>query len=334
MTKPLVSILTPAYNAADTIAETIHSAIVQSWPCKEIIVVDDGSTDRSVEIARSFGSRVRVVSVEHRGGQVARNHAYSLSQGDYIQWLDSDDLLAPDKIERQLAALRESDSKRILLSCPTARFYFRTSKARLVHNSLWQDLSPFEWLLRHLGENAGMHTTNWLTSRELAEAAGPWDERLLCNQDPEYFARVIMASEGIRFVPDTRVYYRRSGPNRVSFRGRSYEKNKNFLVSMKLLMKYLRSLEESERVRKACLKYLQDEYYPFYRKWPDIDAELESLAAELGGKLKEPRLRPKFAWIRPILGWKVAQWAQESLPTPKEYCTRQYDRLMHRLRRD
>jgi glycosyltransferase involved in cell wall biosynthesis len=147
--KPLISILVPAYNSEDTIADTIHSAIAQTWPRKEIIVVDDGSRDRTAELARRFTSKnVAVVSTENRGAAAARNHALQLSQGDYIQWLDADDILAPDKIERQLAALRADDSKRILLSSLWAPFYYRTRHASFVHNSLCQDLSPVEWLLR------------------------------------------------------------------------------------------------------------------------------------------------------------------------------------------
>ena len=132
----------------------------------------------------------------------------SYSQGDYIQFLDADDLLAPDKIERQLAALREGDSRRILLSSPWAPFYYRTRHARFVRNSLWQDLSPVEWLLRKMGENLHMQNATWLVSRELAEAAGPWDTRLHYDQDGEYFARVLLASEGTRFVPGTGIFYR------------------------------------------------------------------------------------------------------------------------------
>ena len=171
--------------------------------------MDDGSRDRTAEVARRFASKeVAVVSTENQGAAAARNHALQLSQGDYIQWLDADDLLAPDKIERQLAALREVDSRRILLSSPWASFYYRTRRARFVHNSLCQDLSPVEWLLRKMGENLHMQTATWLTSRELAEAAGPWDTRLHYDDDGEYFCRVLLASEGTRFVPGTGVFYR------------------------------------------------------------------------------------------------------------------------------
>src|SRR5580704_19350111 len=157
--KPLVSILIPAYNAEEWIADTIRSAIAETWQRKEIIVVDDGSTDRTATIARRFASNgVKVVSIENAGAAAARNRALQLSQGDYIQWLDADDLLAPDKVERQLAALREVDSKRVLLSSPWAPFYYRTHHANFVRNSLWQDLLPVEWLLRKMSE--GIHMQN------------------------------------------------------------------------------------------------------------------------------------------------------------------------------
>jgi len=112
--KPLVSILIPAYNAEKWIAYTLQSAVAQTWPRKEIIVVDDGSRDRTAEVVRGFASKgVAVLSTENRGLLAAQNHGFQFCQGDYIQWLDADDLLAPDKIERQLAALQEVDSRRI-----------------------------------------------------------------------------------------------------------------------------------------------------------------------------------------------------------------------------
>jgi glycosyltransferase involved in cell wall biosynthesis len=155
--KPLVSILISAYNAQETIEETLQSATTQTWARKEIILVDDGSTDRTAEVARRFTSKgVTVLSTENRGLSAGLNHAYKQCQGDYIQFLDADDLLAPDKIERQLVALRGNDSKRILLSSPWAFFFYRTLHARFVRNLLWQDLSPVEWLLRKMGENLHM----------------------------------------------------------------------------------------------------------------------------------------------------------------------------------
>src|SRR5512138_2951718 len=104
--KPLVSILIPAYNSEQLIEESLRSALAQSWPNKEIIVVDDGSLDRTFEVAKRFESKtLKVVTQPNQGAAAARNKAFSLSQGDYIQWLDADDLLAPEKIASQLSML-------------------------------------------------------------------------------------------------------------------------------------------------------------------------------------------------------------------------------------
>jgi glycosyltransferase involved in cell wall biosynthesis len=329
--KPLVSILIPAYNAKKTIACTIQSAIAQTWQRKEIIVIDDGSTDRTAEIAWRFGAQVTVVSTKNQGLSAALNLAIGLSRGDYIQELDSDDILTPSKIERQLAALRETDSKRILLSSPWAPFYHRTRHARFVRNSLWEDLSPVEWLLKKMGENLHMQNATWLVSRELAEAAGPWDTDLHYDQDGDYFARVLLASEGTRFVPGAGVFYRSSGTNSISYIGNSNKKKDSLLRSLKLHIKCLRSLEESERVRKVCLTYLQNWYYNFYPERPDIIADLQSVAAQLQGRLEEPRLRRRYAWMKPVFGWNAAKWAQSTLPQFKASCFRQCDKAMYTL---
>ena len=330
--KPLVSILMPAYNAEHWIAESLQSAVDQTWQRKEIIVVDDGSTDRTAEIARRFASKeVKIVSTKNGGLSAAVNHAFELCQGDYIQELDSDDLLSADKIERQFAALREGDSKRILLSSPCAYFYYRTSHARFIPNTVWHDLSPVEWLLRKMSKNLHMQNATWLVSRELAEAAGPWDTRLHYDQDGEYFARVVMSSEGTRFVPEARVFYRSSDSNRVSYIGKSNTKKDSLFLSMKLHIQYLRSLEDSERVRKACLIYLQNWYGSFYPDRPDIAALLQSLAIELQGRLEPPRLRWKYEWMKPVFGWNAAKWAQRVLPETKSSLLRRWDKIMFKF---
>lgn len=329
--KTLVSILIPAYNAEKAIAETLRSAATQTWPHKEIIVVDDGLTDRTAEIARSFVPKVTVVSIENRGAAAARNHALSLSHGDFIQWLDASDLLAPNKIERQLAALREGGSRRILLSSPWAPFHYRIRQARSVCNSLCQSLSPVEWLLRKMGEDLHMQTATWLVSRELTEAAGPWDTRLFSDDDGEYFCRVLLASEGTRFVPEVGVFYRSAPTSRLSHIGTSDKKRDALLISMKLHIQYLRSLEESDRVRKACVAYLQNWYGAFYPDRADIVADVQGIAKELGGRLEEPRLRWKYAWLKPVFGWKTAKWAERMLPQFKASCIRQFDKAMYRL---
>ena len=185
----MVSILIPAFNAAPFIRDTLKSAIVQTWKNIEIIVVDDGSSDQTLSIARQFQCKnVCVVSQKNQGAAATRNRAFSLSQGDYVQWLDADDLLSSDKIERQINALLDGAGEKTLLSSEWAYFYYRQKKAVFSPTALWNDLSPVEWLCRKMGQNLHMQTATWLVSRELTEAAGPWDTRLLGDDDGEYFA--------------------------------------------------------------------------------------------------------------------------------------------------
>jgi glycosyltransferase involved in cell wall biosynthesis len=329
---PLVSILIPAYNARPFIADTIRSALGQTWPRKEIIIVDDGSGDQTLAVARQFASKdVLVVTWENQGAAASRNKAFSLSQGDYIQWLDADDLLSPDKVRKQLEARGRGCSARTLLSSAWGNFMYRPRRAEFTPTALWCDLSPTEWLIRKMGQNLHMQTATWLVTRELTEVAGPWDTRFLVDDDGEYFCRVLLASDGVRFVPEGRVFYRMSGSGRLSYIGRSSRKMEAMWLSMRLHISYLRSLEDSERVRAACVKYLQTWLTSFYPERLDIVGEAEHLAADLGSRLETPRLSWKYEWIRRLLGWNLARRAQVCLPEVKWSLLTLWDQMLFRL---
>lgn len=329
--RPLVSILIPAYNAEKWIADTIRSAVAQTWDPKEIIVVDDGSTDRTLTIAHQFACKgVRVVEQNNQGGPAARNKAFSLSQGDYIQWLDHDDLLAEDKIARQMKIVDAGCSERTLLSSSWGRFMSRPTRARFTPTGLWSDLSPAEFLLRKLEQKAFMQTAVWLVSRELTVAAGLWDTSMLTDDDGEYFARVLLASDGVRFVPEAKVYFRSSGHGQASFAGKSNLKLEALWRSMQLHIRYLRSLEDTERSRTACLTYLQDYVIDFYPHRLDIVAQMRRSAEELGGRLERPRLSWKYAWIKALFGWELATRAQILLPNIRWGLVRFWDEMIFR----
>jgi glycosyltransferase involved in cell wall biosynthesis len=330
--KPLVSILVPAFNAQEWIAATIRSAVSQTWPRKEIIVIDDGSCDQTLSIARQFASEeVSVVTQANQGAAATRNQACSISQGDYIQWLDADDLLAPDKIARQIDALEHGASRRTLLSSAWGRFMYRSHRADFVPTPLWCDLSPAEWLLRKMGQNLHMQTATWLVSRELTEAAGPWNTQLLGDDDGEYFCRVLLASKGTRFIPEARVFYRMSGTNSLSYIGRSDRKMEAQFISMQLHIDYLRSLEDTMRIRAACVQYLQNWLPDFYPERLDIVKEAEQLATTLGGRLEVPRLSWKYAWIEKAFGWPLAKRAQILSRRCRWSVIRSWDKALSRL---
>jgi glycosyltransferase involved in cell wall biosynthesis len=330
----LVSILIPAYNAEEWIADTIRSAMAQIWQRKEIIVVDDGSTDQTLAIAREFESdNVRVFEQKNQGAAAARNKAFSLCHGDYIQWLDADDLLAPDKIARQMNELDGSRNKRGLLSSSWGLFMYRHYRAEFIPTALWCDLSPIEWLLAKMGQNLYMQSASWLVSRELTEAAGPWDTRLLSDDDGEYFCRVLMASDGVRFVPEAKVYYRGPGLafRSLSYIGRSTRKLDAHWLSMQLHIGYLRSLEDSERVRAACLRYLQTSLIYFYPEKRDIVKQAELMAIDLGGELGLPSLSWKYSWMKTILGWRRAKHGQQLLLSFRWWLERVSDKALFRI---
>src|SRR5262249_36168082 len=95
-------ILIPCYNAERWVGQAIESALAQTWANKEVIVVDDGSTDHSLAVIRQFDGLIRWESGPNLGGGVARNRLLELACGEWLQYLDADDYLLPSKIERQI----------------------------------------------------------------------------------------------------------------------------------------------------------------------------------------------------------------------------------------
>src|SRR6266536_3807986 len=104
----LVSVVIPCYNAERFVAETLDSAFTQTYLNTEIIVVDDGSTDGSAELIHAYSNRVRAEFGPNRGASAARNRGTALARGEFIQYLDADDLLMPDAIEQRVATLRKT----------------------------------------------------------------------------------------------------------------------------------------------------------------------------------------------------------------------------------
>lgn len=310
---PLVSILIPAYNAQQWIADTLRSATAQTWPRKEIIVVDDGSSDGTLAVAKQFeGKGVRVVTQKNQGAAAARNTAFSLSHGDYIQWLDADDILAPNKVELQMEAAMRCEDRRMVFSSSWGKFMHRQRRAAFTRTDLWCDLSPVEWLLRKMEQNIYMQTATWLVSRELSEEAGPWNTQLLGDDDGEYFCRVLLASKGTKFVPEARVYYRTFGYDSLGYIGLSDRKCQAHWLSMGLHIGYLRSRDDSRRARAACLRYLRNSLIFFYPEKTEIVRQVEELSQELGEPVGTPSLSWKYAWAKALFGWNFAKHMQVS----------------------
>src|SRR3954463_8415699 len=107
---PLVSIIIPCFNAERYVGDAIRSALAQTYDSIEVIVIDDGSTDGSLKVIKSFGDAVRIESQPNAGACAARNHGIDLARGEYVQFLDADDLLHPEKIARQMEGRSGDDA--------------------------------------------------------------------------------------------------------------------------------------------------------------------------------------------------------------------------------
>lgn len=325
--KKLVSIIIPAFNAEKWIKASIESAIAQTWKWKEIIVVDDGSTDSTLKIAQTYTSSIIVVVTKENGGaSSARNLGLSLSQGDYVQWLDADDLLDPAKIARQMEDAEDGHHSTVLLSAAWGKFLSSPMRASFSPDRLWEDLDPLEWLLRKIEQNLWMPPIVFLTSRRLANAAGLWNEKLSLDDDGEYFSRVISRASKVRFFPEARSF-KRSTIGLSHSATLSNSKLDSQWSSISSLIKTVRLIKDDSRTKRACLILLNRWSIYFYPERPDIISQMHDLALEMGGILDEPKLPDKYRWIQRCFGWKSAKKVQHTLPVVSQAMKKISERL-------
>ncbi|MEO1428986.1 MAG: glycosyltransferase [Cyanobacteria bacterium J06633_8] len=305
----LVSILIPAYNSEEWISETIDSAIAQTWSNIEIIIVDDGSKDNTLAVAKKYAStKIKVISQPNKGASAARNRALQEAQGDFIQYLDADDLLAPDKIERQVR-LCENTTSDFLIAGEWARFYQNCSEALFVPQNLWADMLPVDWLLCAWENHYMMHPAAWLVPRKLSQMAGLWNENLSLDDDGEYFCRVILASQGVKFCWGAISYYR-SGISGSLSGSKSTQAWKSGFLSIELGMKHLLEIENSVRTRYTCATRFQRFIYEVYPDVPDLRKKAELKVKEFGGSSVKPLGGPIFKLLSSFVGWKLAKRIQ------------------------
>jgi glycosyltransferase involved in cell wall biosynthesis len=282
--QPLVSILIPCYNNASFLASTIESALAQTWPNKEIIIVDDGSTDTSLAVAKAFESdTVRVFSRTNHGSAATRNFAFLQSKGEYIQYLDADDLLDAQKIERQLILLQQREG--YMASCPWAIFSHTADEAVFRSQPVWKTLGPVDWLVSSWMGGGMMQTACWLTPRSTIERAGTWNEALRRNpnDDGEFFCRVILAGKGIIFVDESKVFYRTHPGPRVSTRI-SIDAVTSLLGTCVSYEDAIFKVEKSPRTLGAVVNNYAGFIYRFYDEYRDLANEAIGHLKRLGVK--------------------------------------------------
>jgi glycosyltransferase involved in cell wall biosynthesis len=311
MSEPLVSICVPVYNAEDYVAEALDSALAQTWSPLEIIVVNDGSTDRTGEILDAYDEdyeRVRVLHQENQGQCAAANDAYRAAKGDLIKFFDADDLLSPQFVEKQVLEL-EGSTKHVA-SAEWARFYDDPAEATFEPEPVWQDMDPVDWLVTAWKDaRPMMQCALWLIPRSVLEEAGLWDERLSLINDFEFFARVLVHTEGVRFATGARLYYRSGLDDSLSGQD-SREHVESEFQSLMDGTQHLLDREDSPRTRRAAANMLQDFIYGRYPNHPDLRAKMRSRIEELGGSDLEPKGPPGFEMLRPLLGWRLARRVQ------------------------
>jgi glycosyltransferase involved in cell wall biosynthesis len=302
---PLVSIVIPCYNAEAWLAATLESALTQTWPNKEIILVNDGSRDGSLAAARPFAARgVQLVDQPNLGASAARNHGLRLARGDFIQFLDADDLLSPEKISRQIALLEKKPAGTVA-SCAWGRFRDDPRTARFTDTAVFRDFAPLDFLVLAGETGVMMHPSAWLVPRAVADQAGTWDESLSLNDDGEYFCRVLLASAGIAFCADeaARSYYRSGLPGSLSQRRNERARRSQFR-SIELITAALRSAEDSPRTRRACAGHWRTFVHDFFPFPADLMQRAEAEIALLGEVVGRPAMGPRTAALATLLGWR------------------------------
>ncbi len=216
---PKVSILIPLYNSEEYIAETLDSCLTQTYKNIEIIIVDDGSKDASLNIAKQYEKKyqnIKVYTQKNSGASAARNKAFSLSSGEYIQYLDADDLLHPDKIRLQIEVLKNHDDKTLV-------FGKWGTFQKSIENVIWENPpvnknydDSIQFLVDLWVSEMTVVAYSWLMSRKLVEESGGWNEKLSTNDDGEFSARIVFKASKILFVENSLGYYRKDNENSLS----------------------------------------------------------------------------------------------------------------------
>jgi glycosyltransferase involved in cell wall biosynthesis len=307
---PLVSILIPCFNAARYVASAIESALAQTWPNKEVILVDDGSTDGSSDIIDQFTARgVTVIHQENRGQSAAANRALKDAKGDCIKFFDSDDLLHPELISRQMERLGQGRSA--VVSAEWGRFYNdEPTTFRLNQERVWRDMEATEWLVEAwMNARPMMQCALWLIPREVITRSGGWNEGLSLINDFEFFARVLCQADQVRFAGGAPVYYR-SGVTGTLSGTRSRHAVESACESLLLGTGHLLSRRNDSRARLACANVLQDFIYTYYPDHADLRAKVVQRIEELGGSDLQPSGPPRFEKLRKVVGWKLAKRIQ------------------------
>lgn len=197
-TRPSVSVVVPCYNVEGYVREAITSALAQHHRPLEVIAVDDGSTDRTLdvlrEVEREHPDLVRVIAVANGGAPAARNHGLREARGEYVQFLDADDVLDADKVEAQLAVAQAEEADLVIGGFRRIDHVGEKRNEGTAGESHWANLA-FGRL--------GITSAN-LWKRSAVERVGGWDESWPSSQEAELMFRLLKAGAHVAYDAEAR----------------------------------------------------------------------------------------------------------------------------------
>ena len=302
MTK--VSIIIPLYNSEAYIAQTIDSCLGQTHRDIEIIVVENGSTDKSYQVVKSIDDkRLSVFQISTPNAAAARNYGYQKAKGAYIVFLDADDVMASNKIELQLKALSKKPEGWVAC-CAWAKFTTNTKEAVIKPQKVWAIQNPIDWCLQSWMGGGMMIPGCWLLPKVVVEKAGLWDERLSLHDDGEFMCRVLLASKGNVFVENTVVYYRQQA-NSLSRQHKSKMAAESALLVYKSYQQQILKFQDSKLTRRALARNFSRFVYEYYPAHAQLIKKAYREIIELG--VKPPLVGSTFfKLIQRIVGFKLA----------------------------
>ncbi len=310
---PLVSICIPCFNAEEFLLSAVNTALAQTWSNLEVIVVNDGSTDGSKHLLKSLhDNRLKIIHQANAGQCAAANRALADAQGEYIKFLDADDLLHPHVVERQMERLQCSTSN--VASSGWGRFYNNDLQTfRLNVEPVWQDMTTIDWLTESWATRRPMmQCALWLIPRQVLKKSGGWSEDLSLINDFEFFTRVLVNADQVLFTPDCPLMYRSGIVGSLSGQ-KSDNALRSQYQSLLLGTQHLIEKRNDNRTRSVCANLLQDFVYDIYPRLPLLQRAMKTRIEELGGSCILPGGPPNFHRLRRLIGWKMARRIQRTL---------------------
>uniref|UniRef100_UPI004048B6A8 glycosyltransferase family 2 protein n=1 Tax=Flavobacterium sp. TaxID=239 RepID=UPI004048B6A8 len=248
MFNPLVSIIIPTYNRANLISETLKSVLDQTYTNWECIVVDDGSTDDTASIVADYVKSDARFQYHKRpetkikGANACRNFGFEISKGEYVKWLDSDDLISDDLLDSQIKTISfTSEFKNVVVTSKWNYFKDTLINVKPKEKEINKNYDSGFDLINDFGEyNLFVPPHIYLVDRFLITKCGLWNESLLINQDGEFFVRVLLCVNKILHADKGMVYYRYGFSNDNTSSFSSEEKCRHSILSWILIDSYIK----------------------------------------------------------------------------------------------